>query len=499
MIDRIISQTFQIGAERPAIEFDGCWWTWAELWAVGAELDRLLAEAGIGAGARVGCVMRNRPGTAAAIVSLIVSGRCIVTLNPMYRAERLRDDVVSLAPDAVVAMEEDWADEWLRGATAASGALGLSVPSVPTGPARIAAKATETWAGPAGAEDERVALEMLTSGTTGPPKRIKLRYRTVERAVLDAGVYDGRGSEPKLRGGTSVLSAPFAHIAGVFGLLNNLSAGRKVALLDRFTVPGWVDAVSRHRPRVASAPPSALRMILDADVPKEALDSLTAVRTGSAPLDPALGEEFEARYGIPVLQNYSATEFAGAGAGWTLDDHRRFSREKRGAVGRVNPAIEARIIDPQNGTSLPYGQQGLLELRAAHLGDGTNWVRTTDLAVLDEDDFLWIRGRADNAIVRGGFKITPDEVVRALETHPAVREAAVVGMPDRRLGQIPVAAYTVRAGFDVPDEDAVKEHLRGILLPYQVPDRVHPVDALPRTPSMKVSQPALIEMLSDLA
>jgi acyl-coenzyme A synthetase/AMP-(fatty) acid ligase len=338
-----------------------------------------------------------------------------------------------------------------------------------------------------------IVIEMLTSGTTGVPKRIPLKAESFSRGVLGAAVFEKRSEDaaPRLSGGVQVLNSPFAHIGGVFGLLTSVAAGRKSCLLEKFQVEVWADAVRRHRPKVASAPPAALRMILDAKVPREDLASLSAFRTSTAPLDPDLADEFFDAYGLRVLQNYGATEFAGGVAGWTLEDHRTHYANKRASVGRLNPGVEGRVVDPETHEVLPTGQEGLLELRAAQLGDGKSWVRTTDLAVLDAEDFLWINGRYDNAIIRGGFKVHPDDVVRAMEQHPAIREAAVVGLRDERLGQTPAAAYILRTGAEAPTEDDLREFLKGRLLPYLVPTRLMRVDEMPRTPSLKVSQPDL--------
>jgi acyl-coenzyme A synthetase/AMP-(fatty) acid ligase len=294
--------------------------------------------------------------------------------------------------------------------------------------------------------------------------------------------------------------APIAHIGGLMAMLNAVAAGRKICLFDKFGVETFHDAIKRHRPKVVGSPPAALKMILDAMLPKEDLSSLSAWRTGTAPLDPELADRFYETYGIPVLQNYGATEFGGV-AGWTLSDFKTLWAAKRGAVGRLNAGVEGRVIDPENGQPLPPRCEGVLELRGAQIGDGSNWVRTTDLAVLDEDRFLWITGRADNVIIRGGFKIQPGDIITAIEAHPAVLEAAVTALPDDRLGQVPVAAFTTKSGMTPPSADELSAFLRDRLLPYQLPARLLAVGELPRTDSMKVSQPQLRELFftDDLA
>jgi acyl-coenzyme A synthetase/AMP-(fatty) acid ligase len=224
-------------------------------------------------------------------------------------------------------------------------------------------------------------------------------------------------------------------------------------------------------------------MIYDAGVPKEDLSSLLAFRSGTAPLDPALAQAIYDRYEIPVLQNYGATEFGGGVAGWTLDDFKAHWPAKSGSVGRLNPGVEGRIAD------------GVLELRSRQIGEGKAWLRTTDLARIDEDGFLYILGRADSAIIRGGFKIQPDDIVRAIEAHPAVKEAAVTALPDERLGQMPGAAYLVRAGASAPSEAELVAFLKDRLTGYQVPAVLKAVEKLPRTASMKVDQSALRALL----
>jgi acyl-coenzyme A synthetase/AMP-(fatty) acid ligase len=231
--------------------------------------------------------------------------------------------------------------------------------------------------------------------------------------------------------------------------------------------------------------PSALRMVLDADVAPEDLAGIQVVTSGSAKLDADVQLAFERRYGIPVLPSYGATEFAGGVAGWTLPLHREWGETKRGSVGRPQPGREVRVVHPDAGDPLPVDEVGLIEIRSGGKGP---WHRTTDLGRIDADGFVWIVGRSDDAILRGGFKITPADVVRVLVSHPGVRDACVVGLPDPRLGQVPVAAVELRDGA-ATDGEALREFAREHLTSYQVPAEVLVVPALPRTPSLKVSQP----------
>jgi acyl-coenzyme A synthetase/AMP-(fatty) acid ligase len=294
-----------------------------------------------------------------------------------------------------------------------------------------------------------------------------------------------------------LLGNPITHIGGLYFVITTLASGRKLALQEKFSVAGWHDAVKRHKPKIVGAVPAALRMIMEAGLPREDLSSLVAIRSGTAPLDPEVVDTFLERYDLPILQSYGATEFAGAVAMWRLGAFREMWPKKRGSTGPMFPGTEGRIVNPETGDVLPHGDEGVLELRAGQIGDGQNWVRTTDRAVLDSDGYLFIRGRADNAIIRGGFKVHPDDVVKMVEAHPSVREAVVVGLPDKRLGAVPVAAVILAQGASAPSEDELKAFVRERGLPYQVPVRFLIVDDVPRTPSMKPSLPLVRELFAN--
>jgi acyl-CoA synthetase (AMP-forming)/AMP-acid ligase II len=239
-------------------------------------------------------------------------------------------------------------------------------------------------------------------------------------------------------------------------------------------------------------------LVLAAGVDRNKLSSVKAVFAGTAPLPADLAQRFEEAYGIPVLSVYGATEFGGGVAGWTLEDHRRFGAAKRGSVGRTHPGIDIRIVDPATGADVAKDEVGVLELRGRQLRAETadGWVRTTDLATLDSDGFLWIRGRADDVIIRGGFKVSTGAVADVLRAHADIGDAVVIGMPDARLGQVPVAAIEPASAETVLDPEELTAYCRARLTPYQVPARFVVMPELPRTPSMKISAPRVRELLA---
>ena len=484
-----LRQTFAIDPSATAVESeDSQWWTWGDLAAVSVKLDALCVQAGLGQGARIGILFRNRPAQLCALLCCAMSKRCAVALNPLLPADMLRADLRSLHLAALVGEAQDFEDADLATVAREAGIAALVMSAQPEPPKALPGLEKPTIAEPP--RSPEILVEMLTSGTTGTPKRVALTtdaFSQSNKAATEAYEKNRAGDQKlRLRSGVRILTAPLTHISGISAALMTLASGRRLALLERFRVEPWLDAVARHKPKVANVPPAALRMLLDAQVPAEKLASLIALRTGTAPLDPILIDEFLERYNIPILQNYGATEFAGAVAGWSIQDFRAHSQTKRGAVGRVFDSIGARVVDPESGNTLDPGDEGVLELCGGQVSDGS-WIRTTDRAVLDADRFLWIRGRYDNAIIRGGFKVHADDVSAVLEQHIAIREAAVVGIPDRRLGEVPGAAIILANGASAPAETEMAAFLKERLLPYQIPARFIYLDELPRTTSMKPS------------
>lgn len=482
--------------DRAALDYNGTEYSWGTLAKNISRIERTFETLGLPPEARVGVALRNRPGFIAAFAAVLASDRCLVTLNPLLPDARLAEDILSLALPGVLLSNEDLARSGIADAVRESGAAMIVIDGYLE---KVDAMAAAAQSGATQVTAPGVAIEMLTSGTTGTPKRVPLSRASFDASFAGFTAYERDRDftdAPRLRSGVTMVVNPLTHIGGIYGAIGTLMNGRKMALLERFTVDEWVGAVRRNRPKVAPAVPSAIRMLLDSVIDPADLSSLSAIISGTAPLSPDLVDSFLERFGVPVLANYGATEFAGAIAGWTLDDFRAHWQEKRGAVGRIHANVAARVVDEATGTPVAHGAEGLLELKGDQLGpqyrlEGEKWLRTTDRAVLDADNFLYIKGRADNAIVRGGFKVQPDDVVAALCKHPAVREAAVVGIADDRLGQVPAAVLILKDGETAPDAETVRQWLRDRLLPYQVPTQFRFVPDFPRTPSMKPSAPAL--------
>ncbi len=467
---------------------------WDDLEAAARLIEATLRQAGIPRESPIGWVARNRAAAVASFAGLVMNGRLVVPLRPRQTSATLPQEITSQRLQAVIGDAEDWSDAAAVYAAAQAGSLGIEVSGSSSFQVRLVPGLERVGPGPHREPMPGYVLERLTSGTTGAPKRIPV-LESVLVPSLQSGEQSGASDPPALtlKQSPAILLKPFSHAGGLFGLLLALYQARPMVLIERFSPLEWAQLVARHRPKSASLVPAMIRMILDAGVDPDLLKSLRAVRAGTAPLDPDLQDEFERRYGIPILIDYGAAEFLGGIAGWSLGDHRDFAAAKRGSVGRARPDVQLRVSPPDLDDALPAGERGILHIKCGRFGP--DWIRTTDIASIDTDGFLFLHGRSDDAINRGGFKILPDEVAAVLRRYPGVHDAAVLGRPDARLGQVPVAAIEMAPGFAFPDAALLEEFAREHLTAYMIPKEFHFVDALPRTASMKVSRPELKAML----
>ena len=469
-LSRRITDVLNLQPDAHAIEYGDRWLSWGQIRDMATKIGALVTTHTGSAHPRVGILLRNRPAQVAAFLGVLELGGCVVVLNPSRGEERTRTEIRALQLPMVIGESDDVTTLVPAGIATISISNRDCEPQVSVGNSR------------ADAGRPGVAVWMLTSGTTGPPKRVDLTYDMLARSVMGHAL-ERSPAPTEIRRSVAIVNSPLVHIGGVFRVLQCIAEARPFALLEKFELATWAEAVRKHRPRTVSLVPAALRMVLHSALRREDLASIRAVTSGTAPLSAEDADAFTEKFGIPVLTSYAATEFGGGVAGWTLADYHKYWHAKRGSVGRASLGAQLRVVD-DDGTVLGPNEVGLLEVKPGQLGPSSAWMRTTDMARIDEDGFLWILGRADQAIIRGGFKVMPDDVRTALEGHPAVAGAAVVGRRDERLGETPVAMVELRETGSV-GVGQLMDFLRNRLARYEVPTEIAIVDAIPRTPSGK--------------
>ncbi|GAB2861998.1 hypothetical protein GCM10022221_72250 [Actinocorallia aurea] len=340
------------------------------------------------------------------------------------------------------------------------------------------------------------AIVIRTSGTTGESKPVVLSHD---------GVRDGIDTVlGKLRGGRSSGRAPMPNLipssqalwAGAWNLLFAFRAGAPAILMDRFDPVAYAGLVRRFEIRSTILAPAMMAMLLEHPEVAD-LAPLRLVRSVTAPLAPDQARRFRDRYGVDVLNSYGQTELGSEVAGWTAADTREFGAAKLGAVGRAHPGVDIRIAG-DDGAALASDESGEIWIRspfatgdAAGRVDAEGYLRTGDLGRLDADGFLWIEGRVSDMVNRGGLKIVPQEVEEVLRGHPDVADACVAGVPDERLGEVPVAWVRPKAGRS-PDEADLAEYARRELAGYKVPVAFRVVADFPRTEIGKVLRRDLV-------
>ena len=336
------------------------------------------------------------------------------------------------------------------------------------------------------------AFVLWTSGTTGVPKPV-LHTHEGYLEVLDRVLVPLRaGSSPSdRRPSPNLIPVSLSLNAGIYNALFGLRAGAPLVIMTRFEVTAFARLVARFQIRSTVLPPAALAMLADADSVTD-LAPLKYVRSITAPLSPLQARRFADKFGVFVLNGYGQAEM-GEVIGWTAADAKSFP-DKVGAVGRPHPGVALKVVD--RGEVLGAGEVGELLVRPPSMAAGyasgeeladrldpDGFLHTGDLARIDGEGFVWIEGRMGDLINRGGNKVFPEQVEEVLRLSPAVGDAAVVGVADERLGEVPVA-FVVTTGSveDTELETLCRRHLA----PYKVPAAFVRIDALPRSEVGKI-------------
>jgi fatty-acyl-CoA synthase len=331
---------------------------------------------------------------------------------------------------------------------------------------------------------------LFTGGTTGQPKAAQVTFRQVAWNTFTTVLHELRP------GDVTITHTPMFHTGGLFVYtLPLLTLGGRVVLMRRWDAAQALELLAAERVTLFFAVPTQYQQLLEAPGFQRAdLSSLRFLTSGGAPLPVPLREAWGAVHAVPFKQGFGMTEFGPGVFSMEPADATR----KAGTVGRVNQFVEAMLVDDA-GHPVGVDQVGELLLRgpaccAGYWGDpaataaaidGEGWLHTGDLARRDAEGFFTIAGRRKDMFISGGENVYPLEIEAALLTHPAVALAAVVGVPDRRWGEVGHAFVTLKPG-EAAEAAALLEHLRGRLARFKLPKAVTRLEAMPVSAAGKI-------------
>jgi acyl-CoA synthetase (AMP-forming)/AMP-acid ligase II len=450
----------------------------------------LLAAAWTGAGVVAGASALAYVGTnglafPVGLFAAAAAGVPFVPLNYRLSHDQLHELLEPLGDTVVIAGGE------VADALAARGHRVVDAEAFVAG-ARAAAAVGEVPA-----DGEGPAVLLYTSGTTSAPKAAVLRHRHLASYVIGTVEFAGAGP-----GEAVLVSVPPYHVAGLANLLSNLYLGRRIVYLPQFDAAGWVEAVRREGITNAMVVPTMLARICDVlDADGSGLPTLRALSYGGARTPATVLHRVMALLPDVELTNaYGLTETSSTIAVLGPDDHRAarggdpVASARLSSAGRVLPTVEVEVRDPL-GDPLPAGEPGEIWVRGEQVSgeyagreaplDAAGWFPTRDRGWLDDGGYLFIEGRSDDTIIRGGENIAPAEIEEVLLRHPDIAQCAVVGLPDDEWGQRIAAVVVPRAGAAL-DAAGVREFARRSLRGSKTPDVVTFADALPFTETGKL-------------
>ncbi|MGW6456352.1 long-chain-fatty-acid--CoA ligase [Streptomyces sp. NPDC055078] len=461
----------------PALRTDGSVWSYAEVAGRADAFRARLSDAGVRPGSRVLLVAPTGPDFVFAYLGILAHGAVAVTVNPQCTSAELQYFLRDAGCALAVAAHET--SDVLREAAAATGVAfwQTATEAAGPGPGGRPGRVHEVTGGAA-------AVLLYTSGTTGRPKGAVLTHANLTAA---AGIYaEVLGLRADDRVGTAL---PLFHVFGqVAVLLMAVHAGASVSLLHPFSGGAMLRMAAEHRLTVVSGVPTMWNEMLHADSPVRP-DQLTGLRlaaSGGAALPREVMRAFEERFGTAILEGYALSETSAAAA-----FNRPGRRVREGSVGQALPGLRVTVLDDE-GQPLPAGQVGEIAVRGPVVTSGywrrpeataqatrNGWFRTGDMGRMDEEGYLWVVDRKKDMIIRGGYNVYPREIEEVLYEHPAVREAAVVGVPDDRLGE-EVAAVVVLDPLQAVEFEELRAWLARRLASYKLPRLYHTVPSLPR-------------------
>ncbi|UWX97046.1 long-chain fatty acid--CoA ligase [Arthrobacter zhaoxinii] len=489
----ILTDTVARFPERTALKLDDTVISYAALDAMSAKVAGLLASRGVKPGDRVALVMPNIPQMAFLYYGTLRHGAVVVPMNPLLKAR----EVAYHLQDSGARIAFAWEGVAAEVAAGAEEAGGVEVVSVDSTAFLQLLAGAEAHPDVAEVDDQDTAVILYTSGTTGRPKGAALTHRN-----LLTNAYVAQSLLNTVETDVHFGGLPFFHVFGQTAALNSsVLSGASISLLPRFDAGKALEIIERDGVTIFEGVPTMyVGMLRHPAVKSTNLSSLRGAITGGSAMPLEILHEFEEVFGIELLEGYGLSETSPIVSFNVPGGDRR-----PGSIGKTVAGTEVRMLDP-DGNDVPVGEVGELSVRgdgvmkgywknddatAAAIPDG--WFRTGDLARFDEDGNIFIVDRKKDIILRGGYNVYPREIEEVLYEHPAVAEAAVIGIPDPLHGEEIVAVVGLREEA-APADNAAREELiadiqqftKDRLAAYKYPRRIELTDALPKGPTGKI-------------
>ncbi|MBA3030955.1 MAG: long-chain-fatty-acid--CoA ligase [Desulfobacterium sp.] len=360
-------------------------------------------------------------------------------------------------------------------------------------------------------EDEDTTILMFTSGTTGRPKAVPLTHDGFSSYILE----NVEPADPEMEE-KNILTVPLYHVAGIQAVLAAVYGGRTLILMSQFEVKGWLETVQSEKVNRAMLVPTMIKQLIDfPDFKQFDLSSLKVITYGAAAMPfEVIKKAIAAFPGVSFINAFGQTETGSTIAMLSPEDHDLSGTDEEKAlnlkrlassIGKPLPDVEVQIID-ENGNPVPAHVAGEIVARGPRIMSGywqdaektakaftpDGWLKTSDMGYMDEEGYIYLAGRADDLIIRGGENISPREVEQILMTHPKIVDAAVVGVASEEWGQEPMSIVVLKEGETASQEEII-DFARTKLASYKRPRSVIFVDNLQRNAMGKLSRKRLLK------
>ena len=507
--------TSAIVPDRIATIFEGQRQSYGELQERVMRLADALANLGVGPGDRVGTIHVNCPQHIEAYFASAMLGAMYVPMNYRVRADELTYMLNNAAPKVMFmgARYVDLVQSVAPQVESVKQYVALEDGESPwPSYEELLASASAEERFPQADEDNSTII-LFTAGTTGEPKGVVLTHNSFSSYILSSVSPADPDVEER-----NILTVPLHHIAGIQAVLSAVYSGRSLIIQRQFDPKEWMDLVQSERANRAMMVPTMLKQLLDhPEFHQHDLSSLEVITYGAAPMPvPVIRRAIQEFPGVRFINAFGQTETASTITMLPPEDHVlegspeevELKLKRLASIGRPLDDVEVRIVDEEGG-DVPVGETGEIVARGERLMKGywgneaatkeavrNGWLYTGDLGSFDEDGYIYLAGRAKDFIKRGGEMIAPEEVEQLLHSHPAVEEAAIIGVPDEDWGERVRAVVVAKEGSQVTEEELI-EYCHERLASFKRPESVVFISELPRNPLGKVLKRVLREQHND--